>query len=80
MKIPRDLGGEQLAAALCRKWGYKLVHQVGSHIVLETEIPSHQRIAIPAHKVLKLGTLSSILRVVSAHKEVPREKILESLF
>lgn len=80
MKLPRDLSGHQLVTGLCRKWDYHQIHQTGSHIILETEIPSHQRISIPAHKVLKLGTLNSILRAIASHKNVSREKILELLF
>jgi predicted RNA binding protein YcfA (HicA-like mRNA interferase family) len=79
MKLPRDVGGAELADALCRHWGYKRVQQVGSHVVLETDEPSHQRIAIPAHRFLKVGTLNGILRAVSRHKGVQREEILASL-
>ena len=79
MKLPRDLSGAALVKALCRSWGYQRVHQVGSHIVLETDDPTHQRVAIPAHKVLRVGTLNSILRSVAQHKGVGREEILSSL-
>jgi hypothetical protein len=27
MKLPRDLKGSDLAKALCRDWGYRIVHQ-----------------------------------------------------
>jgi predicted RNA binding protein YcfA (HicA-like mRNA interferase family) len=79
MKLPRSLGGKDLADLLCRDWDYRPSHLEGSHIVLETEQPSHQRIAIPAHKTLRVGTLSAILRSVARHKGVDRTKILESL-
>jgi len=79
MKIPRDLSGSHLVDAFCRDWGYRVVHQEGSHIVLETEEPSHQRIAIPAHKSLRVGTLSAILRAVARHKGVDRQELLKSL-
>jgi hypothetical protein len=36
MKIPRDLSGEGLVHHLCKKWEYQVVHQQGSHVVLET--------------------------------------------
>jgi predicted RNA binding protein YcfA (HicA-like mRNA interferase family) len=55
------------------------VHQVGSHIVLETSEPTHERIAIPDHRPLRLGTFISILRTVSQHKGVPRAAIIASL-
>lgn len=79
MRIPRDLSGQDLIRLLCRDWEYRVVHQVGSHIVLQTETPSHQRIAIPAHKNLRLGTLSAILKAVATHKGVTREQILRNL-
>ena len=79
MKLPRDLSGHDLVKVLCRSWGYSVIHQEGSHIVLETQEPSHQRIAIPAHKNLRVGTLSGILRVVAKHKGVTREKLLGSI-
>jgi predicted RNA binding protein YcfA (HicA-like mRNA interferase family) len=79
MKIPRDVSGVHLTVVLCRKWQYRKVHQVGSHIILETSEPAHQRIAIPDHHPLRLGTLSSILRVVARHKSVARDAIIADL-
>jgi predicted RNA binding protein YcfA (HicA-like mRNA interferase family) len=79
MKLPRDLSGEKLALLLCRKWDYQQVNQVGSHIILQTDQPASQRIAIPAHKALRIGTLNGILRTVASHKNVGREDILSSL-
>lgn len=78
MKLPRDLSGEALIKGLCQSWGYRLIHQVGSHAVLETEDPSHQRIAVPVHKRLRVGTLHSILKAVARHKGVSREDLLAS--
>lgn len=79
MKIPRDLSGRELAGALCRHWSYREVHQSGSHIILETEHPSHQRIAVPAHRHLKLGTLNAIARMVASHKRVSKEEIYKTI-
>jgi predicted RNA binding protein YcfA (HicA-like mRNA interferase family) len=79
MKIPRDLSGQELVAALCRRWGYTKVNQVGSHIILQTQEPGPHRVAIPAHKTLRVGTLNAILRAVANHKGVDRQVILDSL-
>jgi predicted RNA binding protein YcfA (HicA-like mRNA interferase family) len=79
VKLPRDLGGSEVVAALCRKWGYTKVHQVGSHVNLETNQPSHQRIVVPDHKSLRIGTLNKILREVAEHKGVSREDILATI-
>jgi predicted RNA binding protein YcfA (HicA-like mRNA interferase family) len=79
MKIPRDLSGHELVAVLCRRWGYQELHQVGSHIILQTPEPTPHRVAVPAHRVLRLGTLNGILRAVANHKGVDRRAIIESL-
>ena len=79
MKLPRDLKGSDLAKALCRDWGYRIVHREGSNLILQTEIPSHRRISIPDHNPIRLGTLNSILRLVARHKGTEREDILRSL-
>jgi predicted RNA binding protein YcfA (HicA-like mRNA interferase family) len=68
-----------LAAALCRRWGYTKVNQVGSHIILQTQTPEPHRLSVPAHKPLRLGTLNAILRSVAAAKHVTREDLLGSL-
>jgi len=79
VKIPRDLYGRALADHLIRHWRYKETHQTGSHIILRTETPASQTLPIPAHKPLRTGTLSAILRMVSDHKHVSREDILKNL-
>ena len=79
MKIPRDVYGRDLADALCRKWGYREVNRVGSHIILETDSPVHHRASVPAHKPLRLGTLSAILRQVATAKGTTRDAILDTL-
>ena len=78
MKLPRDLYGRDLAAALCRQWDYRQVNQVGSHIILQTEKPIHHRLSVPDHKPLRIGTLNSILRDVAAAKRTTREAVLAS--
>ena len=79
MKLPRNLSGAELVACLCKHWSYGKVHQTGSHIILETELPGHQRLPVPNHSALRIGTLNSIFRLVSTHKGVSKSDILESL-
>jgi predicted RNA binding protein YcfA (HicA-like mRNA interferase family) len=79
MKIPRDLSGAQLVKVLCRDWGYRVIHQEGSHIILQTDTPSHQRLSVPNHNPLRIGTLNGIIRIMSAHKGVERQRLLETL-
>jgi predicted RNA binding protein YcfA (HicA-like mRNA interferase family) len=79
MKLPRDLSGREIIKALCKYWGYRQVHQVGSHVILETDDPSHHRLAVPDHKILRVGTLNGILRAVAKHKSINREDLLRLL-
>ncbi len=79
MKLPRDLSGAHLVQHLASQWDYRKIHQVGSHVTLETDIPSKQRIVIPLHPALRIGTLSAILTAVARHKGVARERILAGL-
>ena len=79
MKLPRDISGSELVAALCGKWGYRKVNQEGSHITLQTDEPGRQRIVVPDHKTVRVGTLNAILRQVAEHKGVTREEILATL-
>ena len=79
MKVPRDLSGAQLIKVLCRDWGYHQVHQEGSHVILKTETPGHQRLSVPNHDPLRVGTLNGIVRTVAAHKGVDRQAVLNAL-
>jgi predicted RNA binding protein YcfA (HicA-like mRNA interferase family) len=79
MKLPRDLAGAHLVEILCRDFGYRKVHQVGSHVILEADAPRSHRLAVPNHKPLRLGTLNSILRAVSLAKGIDRSALLHKL-
>jgi predicted RNA binding protein YcfA (HicA-like mRNA interferase family) len=74
------LAGTDLASLLSRH-GYQQTRQTGSHIRLVSTArgPEHY-ITIPAHKNLKPGTLSSILRDVAAYLEIERDALAEDLF
>ncbi|MEW5938067.1 MAG: type II toxin-antitoxin system HicA family toxin [Chloroflexota bacterium] len=79
MKIPRDLGGEELARLL-KKYGYAVTRQVGSHMRLTTLQGGDHHVTIPRHNPLRLGTLNSILKDVAGHIGVSRDELFESLF
>jgi hypothetical protein len=79
MRLPRDVGGRTLVKALCHDWDYHVVNEEGSHIILPADSPSPQRISVPDHNPVRIGTLNSLLRLVASHKGVERERILRSL-
>jgi predicted RNA binding protein YcfA (HicA-like mRNA interferase family) len=76
MKLPRDLTGAELVKMLGRKYGYRKVNQVGSHIIIETATPRSHRLSVPDHSPLRVGTLNGILRAVASAQNVDREDIL----
>lgn len=80
MKLPRDLSGEQLARLL-RRYGYEATRQTGSHIRLTSTIKgSEHHVTVPAHKMLKVGTLSTIITDVARYLEQERAELAEELF
>ncbi|HQV37709.1 MAG: type II toxin-antitoxin system HicA family toxin [Flavobacteriales bacterium] len=79
MRIPRDLDGRELIAAL-GKLGYEVTRQSGSHIRLTTSRNGVHHITIPEHRPLKVGTLSAILRDVAVHHSLSRDALMASLF
>lgn len=79
MKIPRNIKGEQLVKVLTKFWDYKVIHQKGSHIILETNFPHHHRLCVPNHNPIRVGTLNSILGAVARHKGINKQDIINSL-
>lgn len=79
MKIPRDVGGEELAILL-RRYEYQLTRQAGSHIRLTTTIKGEHHITIPKHKSLKVGTLNGILSDIASYLEIDKQVLIAELF
>jgi predicted RNA binding protein YcfA (HicA-like mRNA interferase family) len=79
LKIPRNIHGRDLANHLIKRWEFLESRQTGSHINLRTEIPTGLSVSIPAHKPMKVGTLSNILNYVSQHKGVSVSDLLRNL-
>lgn len=79
MRLPRDVGGEELAKLL-GKYGYEVTRQTGSHMRLSKREGGEHHVTIPRHKPLKIGTLSSVIRDVSEHLEINRDALIRDLF
>jgi predicted RNA binding protein YcfA (HicA-like mRNA interferase family) len=76
---PARLERGAIGQSLCRDWGYRVIHQEGSHIILQTDAPSPQRLSVPNHNPLRVGTLNGIVRAVSIHKSAERQRLLDML-
>lgn len=79
MKLPRDLSGTELVAALS-KVGYAITRQKGSHVRLTTNQNGEHHITVPLHGSIKLGTLTDILKDVANHLGLTRDQLLQELF
>lgn len=78
MKIPRDVYGRDFVNHLVRRWDFREERQTGSHIILASVEPVFH-VSIPAHKPLKTGTLSDLLRFIADRKQVTVEELLHKL-
>jgi predicted RNA binding protein YcfA (HicA-like mRNA interferase family) len=80
LKLPRDLGGLELAK-LFRRYGYEVTRQKGNHIRLTSSLRGYDHnITIPAHDPLKVGTLNAILVDVAAYLNMSRRDLEQELF
>lgn len=80
MKLPRDIGGEELANLL-GKYGYRIIRQTGSHLRLTSSLKgTNHHLTIPRHRPLRVGTLGSILKDLATYPEIEKQRLIEELF
>jgi len=79
VKVPRDVGGEELARLL-KKYGYQISRQTGSHMRLTSNLKGEHHITIPKHKPLKVGTLNGILSDIAKYLELDKQILISELF
>ena len=78
MRLPRDVSGAELLAAL-RRLGYEASRQRGSHLRVTTQVNGEHHEVIPQHNPVKIKTLSSILKSVAQHHELTVAELLRLL-
>jgi predicted RNA binding protein YcfA (HicA-like mRNA interferase family) len=79
MRLPRDISGAHLVAAL-RRVGYERSRQTGSHVRLTHAGPPQHHVTVPMHDALRLGTLSSIVESVAQAQFTSKEALINTLF
>lgn len=79
MRLPRDISGAELAKRL-EHLGYRVTRQTGSHMRLTCTDPREHHVTVPAHDVLRVGTLASILQSVAARHGLNRDDLVARLF
>ena len=78
MKLPRDVSGAALVAAL-RRMGYEKVRQRGSHVRVTTQAGGEHHEVVPLHNPIRARTLSSILKSIARHHGIGVEELLQRL-
>jgi predicted RNA binding protein YcfA (HicA-like mRNA interferase family) len=59
-----SISGKECVRILCNRFGFKVVRQRGSHVMLAKETRSSKvGTVVPLHDELKPGTLKGILRL-----------------
>ena len=78
MKLPRDVSGATLVAAL-RRMGYERVRQRGSHVRITTQECGEHHEVIPLHDPIRAKTLSSIRKSIGRHHRIDVQELLRKL-
>jgi predicted RNA binding protein YcfA (HicA-like mRNA interferase family) len=79
MKTPRDVSGKDVIKAL-KIFGYEVVRQNGSHILVTTHQNGEHHVAIPNHNPVKVGTLNGIVTNVAVHFKLTKDEVMQKLF
>jgi predicted RNA binding protein YcfA (HicA-like mRNA interferase family) len=70
VKKLKIISGKDCVKILCNKFGFQVVRQKGSHIVLRKETPNGPvGTVVPNHPELKIGTLKGILELGKVKEE-----------
>ena len=65
----KKTSGKECVKILCNKFGFSVVRQRGSHIVLRKEtLPRAIGTVVPNHQEIKLGTLKNILKLAKVEE------------
>lgn len=66
----KKISGKECVKILCNKFGFKILRQKGSHIILAKETPTGKvGTVVPNHDEIKIGTLKSILELAKVNEE-----------
>ena len=66
----KKCSGFECIKILCKKFGFRVARQTGSHIVLKKETEQGKvGTVVPNHKELKIGTLKGILELAKINED-----------
>ena len=78
MKLPRDLSGSNLIAAL-KRLGYKQTRQTGSHVRMTVSVPRQGHLTVPLTKAIPAGTLAALVKDAAVQLDTTVEDILSRI-
>ena len=66
----KKISGKECIKILCNKFGFNVIRQRGSHVILKKETSLGKiGTVVPVHSELKLGTLKSILELAKIDED-----------
>ncbi len=66
----RKISGKDCLKILCNKFGFEIIRQRGSHVLIKKETPQGKiGTVVPQHKEIKIGTLKAILEQAKISEE-----------
>ena len=66
----RKVSGKECVKVLCNKFGFEIIRQKESHIILKKETKEGKiGTVVPNHKEIKLPTLKSVLKLAKIDEE-----------
>lgn len=66
----KKISGQECIKILCNKFGFEVVRQKGSYIILKKETADGKAgTVVPNHKELKTGTLKGVLKLAKVEEE-----------
>lgn len=70
MPLLKKISGKECVKILCNKFGFRVIRQRGSHIILKKDLPNGSiGTVVPSHKELKIGTIKGILELAKIDEE-----------
>ncbi|MFH1072723.1 MAG: type II toxin-antitoxin system HicA family toxin [Nanoarchaeota archaeon] len=70
MPTLKKISGKECVKVLCNKFGFNVIRQRGSHIILRKDTPGGAiGTVVPNHQELKIGTLKGVLQLAKVEEK-----------
>ncbi len=71
----KKISGKECIKILCNSFGFHIVRQKGSHVVLQKETEKGNiGTVVPIHREIKIGTLKGILELAKIEEDIFAQK------